>query len=276
MQRDLTGKLFLVTGATEGIGKAAAKAFAARGAELVLIARNPDKGARIVSELKAQTQNDKISLLIADMSSIAEVKKVAQEFKQKHGRVDVLVNNAGALFQEYQTTADGIEMTFALNHVGYQLLASELMPLLQNARVVSTSSNVHRPGKIDLQTIAKRNGKAGFSAYADSKLANVLFTRELARRLPNANVSAFHPGFVQTGFGHNNGKLMSAFVKLGAALFARTPEKGAETLVWLATTDSTVQSGGYYYDKKLKTPAVAGRDDVLAKALWDLTEKLYA
>ena len=187
MSGDLQGKVFLVTGATEGVGKAAAREFAKRGAELVLVARNKEKGERVVAELRKATGDNDISLIVADMSSIADVKRVAAEFRSSHTKLDVLVNNAGALFKDYRLSKDGLEMTFALNHMGYFGLTFSLLDLLKStkgARVVSTSSLGHKIGKFDLGRIAKREpGHAGWPAYGESKYANILFTRELARRL---------------------------------------------------------------------------------------------
>lgn len=280
MAKELDGKIFLVTGATEGIGKAAALAFAKEGASLALVGRSRDKTERTVGELKAASGNGNIESLIGDMSSIAEVRAVAQKFRDTHDRLDVLVNNAGAVFKEYAVSADGLEMTFALNHVGYFVLTTALLDLVKQtpgARIVSTSSGAHMTGKVDLQTIAKRNGKAGFSAYADSKLANILFTRELARRLEGTSATAncMHPGFVQTGFGLNNPGWMASLIKVSGSLFARTPEKGAETLVWLATSAEAGQHNGqYFHDKKVARISKRAQDDALAKGLWQLTEKL--
>lgn len=268
---DLSGKVILITGATEGIGKAAAQQFAERGATLIIVARNKEKGERVLKALGGNT-----SLMLADMSSIAQVKKLAAEFIAKYDRLDVLVNNAGALIQSYQLSADGIEMTFALNHVGYQLLSMLLTPLLEKtpgSRVVSTASGAHASSRLDLKTVVKRNGKAGFAAYADSKVANILFTRELANHLPNSLVTCFHPGFVHTGFGTGNSAFVSGAIQVAAKLFARTPQKGAETLVWLATADG-VTSGEYYKDKQPTRRTRLARNDAVARELWALTETL--
>lgn len=279
MSQDLQGKVMLITGATEGIGKAATLNLAKRGAEIVLVGRNKEKSEKVLSELKQQSGNEKLSLLLGDMSSLKDIRRVASEFKAKYDRLDVLVNNAGAVFTDKKLSVDGYEMTFALNHLGYFLLTRDLLPLLEktpNSRVVSTSSGAHATGNMDPSYIAKREGKgAGFSAYADSKLANILFTRELARRAPNVVVNCFHPGFVYTGFGQNNGGLFAGAIKFGASLFARTPEKGAETLVWLAgSPEAASVRGEYCYDcKPIKTSRRA-KDDTLAKQLWDLSEKI--
>ncbi len=280
MANDLEGKVFLVTGATEGIGKSASLSFAQRGAKLVLVGRNREKSERVVNELKQASGNDHIELLLGDLSKIADARAVADAFRAKHDRLDVLVNNAGALFNDYKLSADGIEMTFALNHMAYFVLTTKLLDLVQKtpkARVISTSSGAHQMGKMDLATVAKRNGKAGFGAYGDSKLANVLFTRELGRRLAGSGATAncMHPGFVRTGFGSNNGGFSASFFKVVSALFARTPEKGAETIVWLATSDEAASyNGEYFFDRKVERISKLAKDDALAKGLWELSEKL--
>jgi retinol dehydrogenase-12 len=282
MAHDLEGKVFLVTGATEGIGKAAALDFAKRGATLVLVGRNKEKSERVVAEVKAASGNDKVELLLGDMSLIADIRAVADAFRAKHDRLDVLVNNAGALFNDYQLTADGIEMSFALNHVGYFVLTTRLQDLLQKtpgARVVSTSSGAHHLGNLDLATVVKRDGKAGMSAYGESKLANVLFTRELARRLEGSGATAncFHPGLVGSAFGLNNSGIFKWAVSWFTPLFGRTVEKGAETLVWLATSpEAAGRSGEYFHDKKVARTSKRAKDDGLAKELWAFSEKLTA
>jgi len=281
MSKDLDGKVFLVTGATEGIGKAAALEFARRGANLTIVGRNREKSERVLGELKAASGNQAIELLLGDLSKLADVRAVAAAFKAKHDRLDVLVNNAGAVFQKRQVTSDGFEMTFALNHLGYFLLTHELVDLLKKtpgARVVSTSSGAHRLGRIDFDTIATVPAwKRGFSVYGDSKLANILFTRELARRLAGSGVTAncFHPGWVHTGFALNNGGLLAAGADFAGSLFARTPEKGAETLVWLATSPKAGKmTGEYFQDMKPARRTSRAQDDGVAKKLWDLSSEL--
>jgi retinol dehydrogenase-12 len=279
--KDLDGKVFLVTGATEGIGKVAAGVFADRGATLVITARNREKGEALVADWKRTTGNGRIELLVADLSKLDDVRAVAAAFRTRHERLDVLVNNAGALFTSYLRSADGFEMTFALNHLSYFLLTRELLDPLtrtEGARVVNTSSAAHRSGKIELDTVALRpSGKAGFPAYCDSKLANILFTRVLGRRISGTGVTAncFHPGFVRTRFGLDNRDAMAAAIKVGAALFGRTPEKGAETLVWLAASPEAARfSGEYFHDRAVAPTAPRAHDDALADGLWALSEKL--
>jgi len=280
MAKDLAGKVFLVTGATEGIGKAAALDFAKRGATLALAARSREKGERVVAWLKTESGNEQIELLLADLSRMADVRALAEAFRAKYDRLDVLVNNAGAVFADYSETPDGIETTFALNHVSYFLLTHLLRDVLAKtpgARVVSTASGAHRQGYLDLANVVVRKGKrAGFRAYGDSKLANILFTRELARRLDGTGVTAtcFHPGFVESGFAQNNGGAFASLIKLGQRLMARSAEKGAETLIWLATSPDPGQAGGYYHDMKIAKSSSRAKNDDLAKDLWTLSEKI--
>ena len=283
MTSSLQGKVFLVTGATEGIGKAAALEFARQGATLALVGRSREKGEKVVAELKAASGNEHIELLLAELSRQAEIRALAATFRARYERLDVLVNNAGALFTEYQRSADGIELTFAVNHLSYFLLTTLLLDLLQEtpgARVVSTSSGAHRAGKLNLEDMAERRKKeAGFAAYGDSKLANILFTRELARRLASSGATAncLHPGFVRTGFALNNQGFIRGAVKVASYLFARKPEKGAETLVWLATNSEAASfNGQYFHDKKVASLSPRAQDDTLARELWELSERLCA
>ena len=278
----LDGKVILVTGGTEGIGKAAARAFARAGATLVLVGRNREKTDKVVAELKEETGNAKVESILGDLAAMSDIRAVATAFKARHDRLDVLVNNAGGVFMERKLTADGLEHTFALNHLGYFLLTHELRDVLAKtpgARVVSTSSGAHSPSKLsDIDEAAHRaKGYSGWMAYSDSKLANILFTRELARRLDGTGVavSCFHPGFVQSGFGMNNRGLVRGLIKIGASLFARDVDKGAETLVWLATSpDAAGAKGEYYHDLKARKTSRRGQDDELARRLWTYSEEL--
>jgi NAD(P)-dependent dehydrogenase (short-subunit alcohol dehydrogenase family) len=282
-ERDLEGRQFLLTGATEGLGKAAALEFAGRGAAIAFTARNPEKGARVAAELRAAAGPDRIELLTGDLSRLADVRRVAAEFRAKHDRLDVLVNNAGGVFTGRQASPDGFELTFALNHLAYFLLTTELIDLLRRtpgARVVSTASGAHMIGRLDLDAVAKKDSRrAGFRAYGDSKLANILFTGELARRLAGSGATAncFHPGWVATGFGLNNGGPAGLFIKYIAPVLARTPRKGAETLVWLATSPEAAKfSGEYFHDRRPASRSKLAKDDDLSRRLWELSEKLCA
>lgn len=282
MAQDLAGKVFLVTGATEGIGKAAAIEFASRGAALTLVGRNPEKTERVKTEIEAKSGTKGISVLLGDLSKVADVRAVAKQFAAKNDRLDVLINNAGALFNEHRLSADGFELTFALNHLAYFVLTNELLPLLQKtpgARVISTSSAAHFTGRIDLDRIAARPDKrTGFAVYGDTKLANVLFTRELARRAgPGVHCHAYHPGFVRSGFGQNNQDLMANLISMASSVVGRTTERGARTMVFLATQPEGAQSSGNYWaDEKVRFTSPGAKDDVMAGKLWALSESLTA
>jgi retinol dehydrogenase-12 len=282
MNDELAGKVFLVTGATGGIGKAAALELARRGAALTIVGRDRTKGERVLSELQAGSGNSQIDLLLGDLSVQAGLRGVARAFKARHRRLDVLVNNAGGVFLQHELTSDGLERTFALNHVAYFLLTRELLGLLaatQGARVVNTTSYPRGPiARIDLDDIATRpSGNAGFRAYIQSKTANILFTRELARRLSGSGVTAncFHPGVVRTAFSLNNRGVGIRLVYLLAMPFSRSPERGAETLVWLATSpDAANHSGEFFLNGRVAQPSPHAADDEAARRLWELTEQL--
>ncbi len=281
MTQDLQGKVFLLTGATEGIGKAAALELARRGAAMTLVGRNREKTERVLAELKAASGNSELDAIVQDLSALAGVRAVAAELKSRRSRLDVLVNNAGAVFMSRLTSADGFEMTFALNHLSYFLLTNLLLDLLKatpGARVVSTSSGAHSMGKMDLENVVHREKNySAYGAYGDSKLANILFTRELARRLSGTSVTAncFHPGWVSTGFALNNAGLFAKLVKVVAPPFARSPEKGAQTLVWLAASpEAAAFNGEYFHDKRTLWPSKLGRDAQLGERLWALSESL--
>lgn len=279
MARPLEGKSILLTGATEGIGKAAAVELARRGASLTIVGRNPEKTERVARELE-DAGGARPEVLLGDLSRLADIRAVAAAFRQKHDRLDVLANNAGGLYQTHQLSADGFEMTFALNHLSYFLLTRELLELLRKtpgARIVSTSSHAHFRGKPDVEDWARRpSGRAGFDVYGATKLANILFTRELSRRLQGTGVTAncFHPGFVATGFGMNNGPIARFVIGAAMALVARTPEKGAETLVYLAASpDCAAVTGEYWMDCKTARRSRHAMDDALAARLWSLSEE---
>ncbi len=276
----MNGKVVLLTGATEGIGKAAAHVLAGSGATLVVVGRNSDKTRALELELRSKTSNERVESIIADLSVQSGVRAAADAFLARHERLDVLANNAGAVFTEYEETSDGIERTFALNHLSYFLLThllSDRLKATPGARVVSTSSGAHRSGKLaNLDHVVRNPDKrAGFTAYGDSKLANILFTREHSRRIPGVLANCFHPGFVATGFGQNNGGLLGWGMRVAAPWVARTPEKGAETLVWLATDPEAGKiSGEYFLDCKVKRSSARARDEKLASDLWTLSQKL--
>ncbi|ATB32315.1 SDR family oxidoreductase [Melittangium boletus] len=284
MTQDLVGKVILITGATDGIGKAAAIEFAKRGATLTIVGRNREKTAQVLAELKAASGNQDIDLLLCDLSRVASVRRAAEEFKAKHDRLDVLVNNAGATFKKPTMGPDGYELTFALNHLAYFQLTTSLLDLLRKtpgARVISTSSGMQARGKLDLAKTPTSLEGSGPSAYATSKLANVLFTKELQRKLEGTTAIAncFEPGTVRTqfgGFGSDQGLLLNLVYTL-AKPFSSTPEQGADSLIWLATSPEAASFRGEYVSKrKPVNPNKQALDTKLAAELWALSEKLCA
>ena len=277
---EMDNKIVLVTGATNGIGKAAALELAKKSAKVVIVGRNPAKTQATVSEIKLQSGSTAVELLIADLSSMAEVRRLAEEFRQRYARLDVLVNNAGAYFASRQETVDGYEQTFALNHLSYFLLTNLLLDMLKAsapARIVNVSSDAHSAkfNFDDLQS-TQSYGSAGFGVYGQSKLANILFTYELARRLAGTGVTvnALHPGVVSTGFGENNRGLMRVAMKI-MHRFAMSPEKGAETITYLASSSEVEGVTGKYWDKSKAIQSSAGSyDEADQKRLWEISEQM--
>ncbi|MDE2635272.1 MAG: SDR family oxidoreductase [Chloroflexota bacterium] len=281
----MNGKRVLITGATNGIGAQAALELAKMGAEVVIVGRDANKTRKVRNDLQAQSGNSTIDILVADLSSMKEIRRIAAEFREKYDRLDVLLNNAGATFTEFQTSADGYEMTFALNHFSYYLLTNLLLDVLRQtaeavgeARIINVSSSAHRNGVprdgLRLGHLRDRRGFSSFGSYGASKFANVLFTYELARHLESSNVTAnvLHPGFVRTGFGHNTNSFMSALIKALQRLIGRSPEKGAETLVYLASSPEVAgENGKYWKDKRQEDSSSMSYDREQQKRLWDFS-----
>jgi len=280
----MNGKVVIVTGSTNGIGEVTALELARKGAEVVLISRSQGKLENTVSKIKSETGNDNVSYIQADLSSMADIRKAAEQFLQSHNRLDVLVNNAGAFFSDRKQSVDGNEMTMALNHLNYFLLTHLLLDTLKQtasengeARIVNVSSSAHRGGNINFDDFQAENGYSGFGRYSESKLMNVLFTYDLARRLEGTNVTAnvLHPGFVNTGFGMNNNGLVKIALDLIQKLVALSPEKGAETNIYLASSpDVKGVSGKYWDNKQEKESNSASHNLETQKRLWELSEEL--
>ncbi len=279
---DLTGKTALVTGATNGIGRAAALALAGMGAEMVLVGRNRALTERTVAEIRQATGNQKISGLVGDLSVQAEVRRVAAEFLSSGRPLHILLNNAGAFFTSRQVSADGIEMTFALNHLGYFLLTKLLLDRIREsapARIVSVASRGHRYAKdgIHFDDLEFATGYAPVAAYGHSKLANILFTRELARRLHGSGVTAncLHPGFVATRFGQ--GHALSGMVMSLLRPFQRSIDKGSATSIYLCSSPEVEGiTGEYFADCRPAPTTPVARDDAAARKLWEVSERMVA
>jgi NAD(P)-dependent dehydrogenase (short-subunit alcohol dehydrogenase family) len=276
------GKRVLLTGATNGIGLAGAEELARRGAKLAIVARDEQKGRASAQRIEraGADADGAVDVLLADLSAQAEVRRLADEVLARYPRVDVLINNAGAMFARRRATDDGIELTWALNHLAPFLLTTLLLERMKESapsRVITTASDAHRGAHVPFDDLAAEHSyrRGGFSRYGETKLANILFTAELARHLEGTHVSAFcfHPGLVSTGFNRNNGALMGTLMLLIKPM-SRSPEHGARTLVWLA--DSTApegHSGAYFSDEQLATPTAEGQDVEAARRLWELSEE---
>ena len=281
MAGDLQGRVCVLTGATQGIGRAAAESLLTTGVELVLVSRDLTRLQTLASDLRLRAPEAKVGVVAGDLSRMLEVRRVGAEIRARHHKVDLLLNNAGAVFARREVTVEGLEKTFALNHLAYFLLTQELLPVLREApaaRVVNVASDAHRPARLDLDDLQyERTPYSAFGAYGRTKLMNILFTREQARRVEGSpiTVNAMHPGFVRSGFGQNNPGFFGGIIALGQVLFARTPKRGARTLVWLATSPEVAGvSGKYFVDEHEATPSAAARDDATAHRLWEESERL--
>jgi len=276
----MQGKTVVITGATSGIGAVAAERLAAMGARIVLIARDRLRAEAALTHIGGANPNAQHTVHYADLSRFAEMKRVAAEIAAAEPTIDVLVNNAGALFARRCETADGLEMTFALNHMAYFVVTAGLLDRLKatpGARVVSTASDAHQYGRIDFDDLQSKSNYRGLRVYGTSKLANILFTRALARRLAGSGVTAncLHPGFVDTRFGGNNDGFMGLGFGIAKKIAAITPKAGARTIVYLASSEAVAgHSGGYYYKCALATPTAAAQNDADAEKLWAVSEEI--
>ncbi len=288
---DMKGKVVVITGATSGIGQVAAEDLAGMGARIVQVARDRGRGEAAMKRLSERAPGISHTIYYADLSRLSEMKRVASEIAGAEPRIDVLINNAGAMFGSRQVTEDGLELTFALNHVAYFVLTLGLWERLvaaAPARVVNTASDAHEAVVLDFDDLQSaqayrpnvlewlRYGGPGFKVYGRSKLCNILFTRELARRLAGTGVTAncLHPGFVATRFGDKSGGLISFGIRVGKR-FALSPQQGAETIVYLASSPEVIGVTGEYFHKCNRvTPSQEARDDAKAERLWLETARL--
>ena len=273
----MQGKTVVMTGATSGIGEVAAIRLAEQGARIVFTAREKSRADDTMAALRKANPSAEHAVHMADLSTLAEMKRVAGVLAREP-QIDVLVNNAGALFNKRQETADGLEMTFALNHMAYFTVTNLLLGKLKpGSRIVSVASNAHRGAKLDFDDLQSRKGYIGFPVYARSKLCNILFNRELARRITGSGITAnaLHPGFVATRFGDNSGGLMRTVLKVAKPIGAISPEEGAKTIIWLASSPEVADiTGEYFYECKLNTPTAEARNDEDARKLWEISESI--
>jgi NAD(P)-dependent dehydrogenase (short-subunit alcohol dehydrogenase family) len=273
------GKHCLVTGATDGIGKETALALARVGASVIVVGRSRAKTEATVDQIQQQTDSAKVEYLLADLSSQAEIRRLADDFKRNYARLDVLVNNAGAMFIRRKESIDGIEMTFALNHLGYFLLTNLLLDVLKAsapARIINVASGSHYNAEIEFAELKAPRRYRGTQRYGLSKLGNVLFTYELSRRLEGTGVTAnaLHPGFVSTNMGANIGWYVRLFKPL-INLRAIPVEEGADTVIHLATSAEVDGiTGKYFYKRKPRETSSISYDEDIAKRLWIVSERL--
>jgi NAD(P)-dependent dehydrogenase (short-subunit alcohol dehydrogenase family) len=275
----MQGRICLVTGGSTGIGKVTALELARRGAQVTIVSRDKARGEAALADIRQQSGNQQVELILADLSSMKEVRRVAARFLATHDRLHVLVNNAGVILTDRVVTEDNLEATFAINHLAYFLLTELLQDLLIRsapARIINVASGAHLRGHINFDDLQAEKSYSGLRVYCNSKLANLLFTQELARRLDGTHVTAnsVHPGPVATSWGTNT----SGWFKWGHSLFRPfmiTPEKGAETSVYLATSSDVAKVSGQYFAKMKRTRASKeANDPAIAKRLWKVSEQL--
>lgn len=272
----MTGKVCIVTGANAGIGKETALGLARLGADVVMVCRDRQRSEAALREIKHKSGNDRVELMLCDFSSQNSIRQFAQEFKHHHQRLDVQVNNAGVVLRVRSMTEDGLESTFAINHLGYFLLTNLLLDVLKKSapsRIVSVASAAHKFGKLDVKGWPTGRDYSAFGAYSNSKLANVLFTYELARRLKGTGVTAncLHPGGVGTNLFRGLPKFVQALIKLVTI----SPERGARTSIYLASSPEVEGvSGKYFARSRQQESSEASRNEEAARMLWELSEDL--
>ena len=273
----MRGKTVIITGATSGIGEVAAIRLAEQGARIVFTAREEKRGAVTMAKLQKANPGAEHVLHMADLSLLSEQKRVAGLFAAEP-RIDVLVNNAGAMFNRRSETKDGLEKTFALNHMAYFTISNLLLDKLKSnpgARIVVVASNAHRREHLVFDDLQSKHGYSGFQVYSRTKLCNILFTRALAKRLAGSGVTAncLHPGFVATRFGDQSGGIVGGLVRIIKPVGAISQEEGAKTIIYLASSpDVAVVSGEYFYECKIIAPTKEAQNDADAERLWQVSD----
>ncbi|MEI6124650.1 MAG: SDR family oxidoreductase [Bacteroidota bacterium] len=271
---NIKDKICLITGATSGVGQQTALALCRQGAKVVFTYRNEQKANETLALIESKI-GVKPEMYFCDFSSLDSIRKFSEKFKSQHTKLDVLINNSGICEMERKISTDGIEMNFAVNHLAPFLLTNLLLDIIMNngsARVINVASGAHKNAKINFDDLEIKKSFSGFKAYGQSKLANILFTKSLAKSLENTNVSVYclHPGFVSTGIFKNMGKFSIGLLRV----FMISPEKGAQTSVFLATSDSIdAPSGSYFYQKKVVNSSADSNDNIIADKLWIISSK---
>ena len=248
----MTNKTIIVTGATDGIGLEAATKIAALGNRVGLVGRNPQKGAKAIERIRSVTGNDKLDFFQADLSLVSDINQLSQDIKNKYSELNVLLNNAGGANKNKVITSEGLEKTFATNQMNYFVLTTNLMDMLSSSdhsRVVNVASNAHIGASIDFDNINAEKGYSFWKAYCISKLMNIMFTYKLAEMQDKVTVNVLHPGFVDTNIGGNEGSIVKRIVKFGSKLFARSVEDGADSSIYLSTSDEVSNVSGKYFFK---------------------------
>jgi len=277
----MRGKTIVITGATSGIGEIAAIRLAEQGARILFTARDEKRGKATFEKLVRANDAAEHVMHLGDLSLLSEQKKVARAIAAEP-QIDVLINNAGALFNQRIETSEGLEKTFALNHMSYFTITNLLLDRLKatpGSRVVSVSSRAHHGAKLDFDDLQSRRNYRGFAVYSKSKLCNILFTRALAKRLAGTGMTAncLHPGFVATRFADESGGWIQRLVKLAKPLGAISPEDGAKTIIYLASSpDLGLVSGEYFYQCKIMAPTAEAQNDTDAERLWQASAKIAA
>lgn len=281
-KQSMRGKVCMVTGATSGIGQVTAAALAMQGAHVIVVGRNRAKAQQVVGEIRRQTGNDAVWYLLADFSDLQQVRELAAAFSAQYSQLDVLVNNAGTYFNTRHPAPGGVEMTFHVNHLAHFLLTNLLLDTLTAsapARIVNVTSRAHEYDNMDFDDLGFERSYFGMKAYARSKLANLLFTYELARRLAGSGVTvnAVHPGGVATDIWRTNFPVLGPAIKWVMSLFALTPEEGADTLIYLASSpDVEGVTGKYFVEREAIASSPLSYDEQVAARLWEVSEQLTA
>lgn len=275
----MKNKLCVITGANSGIGYETTKELAAQGAFVVMVCRNEGKAEAARQQIISEIPDAGLSIVLCDFASMDDIRRAAAEIAEQYEKIDILINNHGFIAKEFDTTLDGLEQTFGVNHIGYFLFTNLLLPQVKaagKARIINVASTAHRRGEFDPKNIQLKTGYDNWKAYGNSKLFNILFTVELADRLKNTDVTVncLHPGVIASNFGQSSTWLVKVFYKLAGPLM-KDNRQGAETTIYLATSPEVEDvSGAYFSNKKVATPSRIARDSEAAKKLWEISEEI--